>query len=150
MIKRVLRVAIAGCLFLGLGLGLAAGCGGESGSASDEGRAETEEPSSTQEALSAAQKKRLGPAVRRLLAGDTLSQAPGIRKTEPNGSREGKDTYSVLVEGTGAEALREAGLPVTSAAGGIVTARFTTDQIRQAASLQDISKVRFPKQADPQ
>lgn len=96
------------------------------------------------------QRKRLAPAVRRLLRGDTLSRPGGIRRTEPVGEREGKRVYSILVEGVDAGTLQDADIPIVSAAGGVVTARLTTDQIRQVASIQDVRRIRFPGQATPQ
>ena len=175
-VRNAFAPLIAG-LFL---LGLAVGCGEESGSPSSAASSSSVSPdtmspaavegdrdslretsesglelSSSQQPLSAAQKERLGPAVRRLLGGntlasDTLSQAVGIRKTDPAGERDGEDVYSVLVEGTGPETLRDADLPVTSASGGTVAARLTTAQIRKVASLQEVRRIRFPKQAEPQ
>jgi len=103
-----------------------------------------------QDSLNAMQKKRLGPALRRLLTGDTLSRPGGIRKTEPVGERDGKQVYSVLVSGVGAATLQDADIPVVSAAGGVVTARLTADQIREVASIKDVRKIRFPGQATPQ
>jgi hypothetical protein len=111
-------------------------------------------PSDRLPPLTADQKQRLGPALRRVMAGDTLSKSgsePGrLRKTEPVGEREGKQVYSVLIEGADARALQDANIPVVSAAGGIITARLTTGQIHRVASIQNVRKIRFPGQSTPQ
>jgi hypothetical protein len=103
-----------------------------------------------QDSLNAMQRKRLGLALRRLLTGDTLSRPGGIRKTRPVGERDGKQVYSVIVEGADAGTLQDADIPLVSAAGGVVTARLTADQIRRAASIEDVRRIRFPGQATPQ
>lgn len=100
--------------------------------------------------LTTEQRQRLGPALRRMMAGDTLSRSDRLRKTEPVGEREGKQVYSVLVEGADAETLQDASIPVVSAAGGIITARLTTAQIRRVASIQNVQRIRFPGQATSQ
>ncbi len=103
-----------------------------------------------QDSLNTMQKKRLGPALRRLLTGDTLSGPGGIRKTRPVGEREGEQVCSVLVEGADTGTLQDADIPLVSAAGGVVTARLTADQIRRVASIEDVRRIRFPGQATPQ
>jgi hypothetical protein len=103
-----------------------------------------------QQPLTATQKKRLGSSVRRLLTGDTLSLASNLRKTEPAGEREGENVYSALVEGASVETLQEAGVPVISVAGGVITTRLTTDEIRRVASIQEVRRIRFPKRARSQ
>ncbi len=154
--------------------GLASGCGEEPESTSETANPDTQSSAVAQEgdslagnrageassgprnspgrqdSLNAMQKKRLGPALRRLLTGDTLSRPGGIRKTRPVGEREGKQVYSVLIEGADAGTLQDANIPLVSAAGGVVTARLTADQIRRAASIEDVRRIRFPGQATPQ
>ena len=157
--------------------GLASGCGEEPESTSRTANLDTQSSAVTQEdsldgnrageassghrnspggqdSLNTMQKKRLGPALRRLLTGDTLSRPGGIRKTRPVGEREGEQVYSVLIEGadmgTLAGTLQDANIPLVSAAGGVVTARLTADQIRRAASIEDVRRIRFPGQATPQ
>lgn len=137
-------------------LSLAVACEGEPESSSGATGSDSavvvqgEKGSSAREPLTAMQKKRLGPAVRRLLTGDTLSRPSDVRKAEPAGQRQGEDVYSVLIEGADVETLQEAGVPVTSTAGGVITARLTTDQIRQVASIQEVRRIRFPKRARSQ
>jgi hypothetical protein len=113
-----------------------------------EGRAD--QTSVQSQALTAAQRQRLGPALRRLFAGDTLSRPSEPRATDPVGEREGRKVYSVLVEGASAKALRNAGLPVTSAVAGTLTARLTLPEIRKAASLQNVRRIRLSGQATSQ
>jgi len=71
------------------------------------------------------------------------------RRLEPVGKRDGKEVYPVLIEGAAAGTLREAGLSHVSEAGGLVTARLTADQIRQAVSIEDVRRIRIAKQARP-
>jgi hypothetical protein len=153
--------------------GLASGCGEEPESTSRTANPDTQSSAVTQEdspdgnrageassghrnspgrqdSLNTMQKKRLGPALRRLLTGDTLSGLGGIRKTDPVGEREGEQVYSVLIEGADTGTLQDADIPLVSAAGGVVTARLTADQIRRAASIEDVRRIRFPGQATPQ
>ena len=79
-----------------------------------------------------------------------MSGPGGIRKTRPVGEREGEQVYSVLIEGADTGTLQDADIPLVSAAGGVVTARLTADQIRRAASIEDVRRIRFPGQATPQ
>jgi hypothetical protein len=79
-----------------------------------------------------------------------LSLASNLRKTEPAGEREGENVYSALVEGASVETLQEAGVPVISVAGGVITTRLTTDEIRRVASIQEVRRIRFPKRARSQ
>jgi hypothetical protein len=118
---------------------------GTSGETSGEGR--PDQMSGQFQPLTAAQRQRLGPALRRLLTGDTLSRPSGPRATDPVGEREGREVYSILVEGADAKTLRDAGLPVTSAVAGTLTARLTLPEIRKAASLQNVRRVRLSGQA---
>ena len=100
------------------------------------------------DSLTDAERSRLGPVLRRLITGDTTEAAPiRSRRLEPVGKRDGKEVYSVLIDGTGASTLQEAGLSHVSEAGGLVTARLTADQIRQAASIEDVRRIRVSKQA---
>jgi len=163
---RSLKTAALTILFAS---GLLSGCGGNAGSSEDVGAsADSASPSVTQKdgdslsegqsgkvssdrkALNEDQRQRLGPALRRLFAGDTLSQMPEVRMAEPVGERGGEEVFSVIIEGADPERLRAASLPITSAVGGVVTTRLTISQIRKAASLEDVQRVRLPNQATPQ
>lgn len=100
------------------------------------------------DSLTEAERSRLGPVLRRLVAGDTTKAATfKSRRLEPVGERGGKEVYSVLIGGTGASTLRKAGLSHVSEAGGLITARLTANQIRQAASIEDVRRIRISKQA---
>ena len=100
------------------------------------------------DSLTDAERSRLGPVLRRLVAGDTTEMAPiESRRLKPVGKRGGKEVYPVLIEGAGAGTLQEAGLSHVSEVGGLVTARLTADQIRQAASIEDVRRIRIAKQA---
>lgn len=100
------------------------------------------------DSLTDADRSRLGPVLRRLVTGDTTEMAPiESQRLKPVGRRGGKKVYPVLIEGTGVDALQKAGLSHVSEAGGLVTARLTADQIRQAASIEDLRRIRVSKQA---
>ena len=100
------------------------------------------------DSLTDAERSRLGPVLRRLIAGNTTEMVPiESQRLKPVGRRGGKKVYPVLIEGTGVDALQKAGLSHVSEAGGLVTARLTADQIRQAASIEDVRRIRVSKQA---
>ena len=142
------------------------GCTGDSGSTS-EGNAEVDTTASLEDSqvegrdsvkrapedhrsLTNAQKNRLGPGLQQLVTGDTTRKiSPKIRSLEPVGERDGEDAYSVLIEGK-RQSLQEADIPFVSATGNVITARLTTGQIRKAASLQGIRRIRLPSQAEAQ
>jgi hypothetical protein len=103
------------------------------------------------DSLSEVQRNRLAPSLRRFLTGDTSGARPStLRKISPAGTRDGENVYAVLIEGAEAEILRQAGIPYVSVAGSLVTARLTTGQIRKAASVEAIRKIRLPKRARTQ
>lgn len=95
--------------------------------------------------LSGAQRKRLGPVLQRLLAGDTLA-TEGIQKA---GMREGAPVYSVFVVSADPEALREAGLSLTSVRDSLITARMTKEEIRRAASVPSVRQIRGGRSLGP-
>ena len=100
------------------------------------------------DSLTKAERSRLGPVLRRLAAGDTTEMAPiESRRLEPVGKRDGKEVYPVLIEGVAASMLREKGISNVSEVGGLVTARLTANQIRQAASIEDVRRIRISNQA---
>lgn len=113
-------------------------------------------------ALSGTQRRRLGPALRRLVSGNRVSgDTTGPVPSEPHGAglphnvspagrKDGKEVYSVLIEGARAEMLREAGIPFTAETGSFVTARLTAEQIREVASIEAVERVRAPGQATSQ
>lgn len=103
------------------------------------------------EPLTEAQKSRLGPALRRLLTGDSTGARPaGFRDLSPVGKRDGKSIYPVTIQGVGMGKLREVGISQASEVGGIVTARLTAGQIRRLASVEEVRRIRASEQATPQ
>lgn len=102
-------------------------------------------PSDPVDSLSSAQRQRLGPALQRFLTGDTL--ATGDVKAV--GTRDGENVFSVLIRSENADALREAGVPLTSVAGTIITARLTIDEILRAASVADVQSIRADQEMKP-
>jgi len=144
-------------------LSLALGCGGDSGSAGNASGADTASsgavqekedslsemngsrstPSSGQQPLTAAQKERLGPTLRRLLSGDGSATRPDeLRKLSPAGERDGETIYAVLIQGVEVGVLREAGIPHVSAVGETITARLTPEEIRRTASVEEVRRIR--------
>lgn len=103
------------------------------------------------EPLTEAQRSRLGPALRRFLTGDTTGARPaGPQDLSPAAKRDGKSVYSVTVQGVGVSRLREVGISQASEVGGIVTARLTADQIREAASIEEVRRIRASRRASPE
>lgn len=110
-------------------------------SPSDDTTAATETPApdtTRQTARTADQKNRIGPTLRRLMRGDRRVQ----RRVEPVGQRDGEPVYSVTIECDRPSALREAGLPLTSVQGDVITARLTLDQVRVAAAVAAVQIIR--------
>ncbi len=163
-----------------LPLGLALGCGGDSGSTGSAAGSDTassaavqeEEdslsdsigdslnemnesrlgttPSSSQQPLTTAQKKRLGPAIRRLLSGDKSATRPDeLQQPSPAGERDGEKVYAVLIQGVELEALWEAGIPHVSKVGETVTARLTSEEIRKTASVEGVQRIRAAREDEP-
>lgn len=97
------------------------------------------------DSLSQAQRQRLGSSLRRFLTGDTA----GTRTIEAVGERDGEKVYSVLIQGADPEALREAGLPLTSVVGETITARLTVEEILRAASMDSVQSIRTDRQIEP-
>lgn len=97
------------------------------------------------DSLSQAQRQRLGSSLRRFLTGDTA----GTRTIEAVGERDGEKVYSVLIQSSDPEALREVGLPITSVVGETVTARLTVEEILKAASQESVQSIRADKQLEP-
>lgn len=62
---------------------------------------------------------------------------------------DGTTVYSVILRSDQPAALREAGLPVNSIQGEIVTARLSIEQIRKAARLEAVRKIENPAQTGP-
>lgn len=99
-------------------------------------RAETTSPSDA--SLTSAQRQRLAPPLQRVLTGDTLH----TDRVQPVGDRDGDPVYSVLVVASDAEALRDAGLALTNVRDSVLTARWTPSDIRRAASIEGVRRIR--------
>jgi hypothetical protein len=152
----LLRVVGIGVLLGGLLL-IGAACGG--GETSEEAGADASDsldqapaaqtspdmPADPVDSLSQAQRDRLGPALQRFLTGD--ARATGDVKAV--GTRDGQDVFSVIIRSENADALRQAGLPLTSVTGTTITARLTMDEIQKAASVEAVQSVRSDRQMEP-
>jgi hypothetical protein len=99
-------------------------------------RAETASPSDA--SLTSAQRQRLAPPLQRVLTGDTVQ----TNRVQPVGDRDGDPVYSVLIVASDAEALRDAGLALTNVRDSVLTARWTPSNIRRAASIEGVRRIR--------
>lgn len=89
--------------------------------------------------------EKLDPDLRRLVQGSAPQQAiPST--TRPDGTR----AYSVFIRATDAERVREAGLPINSVSGNILTARLSTSELRKAARLEAVTSIESSGEASPQ
>jgi len=95
--------------------------------------------------LTATEKKRLGPTLQRLLRADSLA----LNRLDPVTTRDGSPVYEVFIECDDPTELRDAGLPLTSVQGALITARLTVDQIRTAATMEAVRSIRAATQLEP-
>jgi len=103
-----------------------------SGTEKTEGAGETE--SFTNE-----QREKVDLPLRRIVfEGAAASSGERLQKTERD---DGSIVYHLLVRTESPEALRESGLPVSSVSGGVATARWTTEQIREAVRLSSVRRI---------
>lgn len=102
-------------------------------------------PSDPVDSLSQRQRRRLGPALQRSLTGDSL--ATGDVKAV--GTRDGEKVFSVLIRSDNADALREAGISLTSVVGSTIAARLTRNEILKAASVEDVQSIRTDQEMKP-
>jgi len=104
-----------------------------------EERTPGEETAATPDAsLTSVQRQRLAPPLQRVLTGDTV-QTDRVR---PVGDRDGDPVYSVLIVASDAGALRDAGLALTNVHDSLLTARWTPSDIRRAASVEGVRRIR--------
>ncbi len=89
--------------------------------------------------------QKLDPALQRLVQGETRS----MDQFSASERDDGTTVYSVILRSEQPEALREAGLPINSVQGSIVTARLRIAQIREAATLEAVQNIENPTQHDP-
>ncbi len=87
----------------------------------------------------------LDPALQRLLRGE----ARGMDRYRTSTRDDGTTVYSVLLRSNNPEALRDAGLPLNSVQGDIVTARLSLEQLRTAARLEAVQRIENPTEASP-
>lgn len=135
-----------------LTVGLFAGCSGKrvsDAAAPTDTTTATEMTSDTTkswERLTTDQQNRIGPRLQRLMKPNQSAPV----EVEPVGSRDGVSLYGVTVRCSEAEALREAGLPITSAQGAIVTARWTLREVQTAATIDAVQIVQAAEQVQAQ
>lgn len=97
-----------------------------------------EENSSSAPDLTDDQKKRIGGRLQRLIRGDE----EGPRPVEAVGSRGGRSVYEVIIQCDDPDALRDAGIPLNTVQGALITARLTIDQILEAATVKAVDAIR--------
>lgn len=99
----------------------------------------------SESALTDSQREKLDPALQRLVEGGD----PTMDRYSTSESDDGTTVYSVILRSDDPSALREAGLPINSVRGDIVTARLTVSQIREAARLDAVRRIENPSQMSP-
>jgi len=114
------------------------GAGSASSDPDDQPTAPAEgETDASDRTLTDAQKNRIGGRLQRLIR----REEGGSRPVEPVGSRGGASVYEVLIKCDDPDALREAGIPLGSVQGNVITARLTIDQIRTAATVDAVGGI---------
>lgn len=88
--------------------------------------------------LTQEQMDKLDVALQRVVQGEDPSPLSVQRTTRSDG----ETAYGVMVRTRDADALRESGLPLGSVSGTIVSARWTVNEIRTAASLPEVQSIR--------
>lgn len=96
-------------------------------------------------ALTDSQREKLDPALQRLIEGE----APSTDRYSTSERDDGTTVYSVILQSDDPSALREAGLPINSVRGDLVTARLTVAQIREAAKMDAVRRIENPSQMSP-
>lgn len=95
--------------------------------------------------LTDAQMNKLDPALQRLVEGEPR----GMDRYSTSERDDGTTVYGVILRSDDPASLQDAGLPVNSVQGDIVTARLTIDQIRRAARLDAVRRIENPTQTGP-
>jgi hypothetical protein len=85
--------------------------------------------------LTADQKKKLDGRLQRVVLDGTDADLQTTTRED------GSVAYHLFVRTDDAEALRDAGLPINSVLGGVVTARWTADEIRAAARQKSVRMI---------
>lgn len=95
--------------------------------------------------LTEGQLAKLDPALRRLVQG--RSSDPSIPSTtRPDGTV----AYAVFMRVTDADPIREAGLPINSVSGNVLTARLSKPELRKAVRLDAVTSIESSGEATPQ
>lgn len=109
---------VLACLALGIG-----GCRG------------TQETTLTHEQL-----RKLDPALRHLVLGDTAAAASFRYSTSRRS--DGAMAYALIVHASDVDVLREAGLPLNTVLGEVITVHWTVEEIRQAVRFPEVASIR--------
>jgi len=88
---------------------------------------------------------KLDPTLRRLVQEDA-PEPPIPSTTRPDGTV----AYAVFIRVTDAVRVREAGLPINSVSGNVLTARLSKSEIRKAARLSAVTSIESSGEAFPQ
>jgi hypothetical protein len=99
----------------------------------------------SEQALTKGELEKLDPALRRLVQGST-PQGAIPSTTRPDGTV----AYAAFIRATDAERVREAGLPINSVSGNILTAWLSTSELRKAARLEVVTSIESSGEASPQ
>lgn len=90
----------------------------------------------SKQSLTDQQLGKLDPALRSL-----LQEGDSGRRLSSTTRSDGTVAYAVFIRATDAEQVREAGIPVNSTSGKILTARLSTKEIRKAARLDAVTSI---------
>ena len=99
----------------------------------------------SEQALTKGELEKLDPSLRRLVQGST-PQREIPSTTRPDGTV----AYAVFIRTTDAERVREAGIPINSMSGNILTARLSTSELRKAVRLDAVTSIESSGEASPQ
>jgi hypothetical protein len=92
-----------------------------------------------QDVFTKEQREKVDRPLRRIVfQGAEASSGERLQKTVRD---DGSIVYHLLVQTESPEALSDAGLPVSSVSGGVATARWTADQIREAVQLSSVRRI---------
>jgi hypothetical protein len=97
------------------------------------------------DSLTQTQQNRLGPSLQRFLTGDSMATGNIVAEGE---QRNGEKVFAVIIRSDDADALRDAGIPLNSVAGSIITARLTADEILRVSSMPSVRSVQSDREVD--
>lgn len=101
--------------------------------------------SNSQHALTEPQMQKLDPALQRLVRGESR----GMDRYSTSMRDDGVTVYSVILRSNTPEVLRDAGLPLNSVQGDVITARLSITQLRTAARLDAVRRIENPTETTP-